>query len=193
MASTDSELLKGYLLLENQVGTPQKPPKFMTLDDNFIDFKWRFMNFISLTETDLMRCFEVGPHVPTTRTDAGEQPKAPENYDQDDLDKLAQNKKAFLLLTVCLSNEITERLRQHRSAKGLWEALVEMVEGNAEVRENKKALLKEEFNMFNHRQGEAMLDLVKRFEKLMVKVRAAGVNIPNTEVSHKLMNSLPYS
>lgn len=85
-------------------------------------------------------------------------------------------------MTVCLSNEVTQTLREHTTAKGLWDALVEKIEGNAEMRARRRAMLKDEFNMFNHIQGESVGDLIKRFEKLLTRMRNAEVIINMSEL-----------
>lgn len=136
------------MLFENQAGTTTKPPKFMTLEDKFTDFKWRFKNFILLTDSPLMGCFETSPHAPITNTATRPEPKPVDAYNEDDRKMLEEDKRAFITLIVCLSNEIIETLREHTTARRLWEGLIEKIEGNAEIRDSKRATLKEEFNMF---------------------------------------------
>lgn len=98
-----------------------------------------------------------------TDTPNGPRPTPVADYSEADKVMVEQDKKAFLTLAVCLSNEITKTLRVHYTAEALWGGLVEKIEGNAEIRDIKRAILKEEFNMFNHRQGESMGDLTRGF------------------------------
>ncbi|XP_076931353.1 uncharacterized protein LOC143596467 [Bidens hawaiensis] len=190
--AADTETLKNLTIFDNEVGTTNKPPKLLKWDNNFEEFNWRFKDYIRTTDYALLRSIEIGPHIPTTDTADGV-PKLATAYNDDDRKMLSDDQKAYGVLCVCLSFEISQTLRDHTTAKGLWIALVNKVEGNRETRNNMKAMLKGEFNMFNHVHGETVGSLIHRFETLITKMKSAGIDYDQIEINDKLLNSLPYT
>ncbi|XP_076917057.1 uncharacterized protein LOC143613551 [Bidens hawaiensis] len=152
-----------------------------------------FKNYLRIIDHNLIRPFEQGPHRPVTTNADGEVPKAVTEYDDDDRRMLAEDQKAFGVLTICLSHEIALTLREHTTAKTLWDALVAKFEGNLEMKNSRKGMLKGEFNMFNYIQGETIASLISRFETLITKINSAGIDYDQIEINDKLLNSLPYS
>ncbi|XP_076912158.1 uncharacterized protein LOC143570380 [Bidens hawaiensis] len=181
------------MIFENEAGTTTKPPKLMNWDNDFEEFKWRFKNYIRIIDYTLLRPLEQGPHVPITTTPYGQVPKPVTSYDDNERKIFNEDHKAFSVLSVCLSREIAQTLRDYITAKGLWDALVSKFEGNTEMRNSKKGLLKGEFNMFNHVQGESVTSLIHRFETLITKIKSAGIDYDQIEINDKWLESLPYT
>ncbi|XP_076901112.1 uncharacterized protein LOC143555454 [Bidens hawaiensis] len=182
-----------YMMFENEAGTTFKPPKLMKWDCDFDEFKWRFYNYLKIIDYNLIRPIEHGPHRPTTTGTDGVVPKTTVNYNDDDRRMLAEDQKAFGILTVSLSREIALTLRDYTTAKGLWDALVNKFEGNLEMKNSRKGMLKGEFNMFNYIQGESIDSLISIFETLITKINSAKIEVEQIEINDKLLNSLPYS
>ncbi|XP_076909034.1 uncharacterized protein LOC143566147 [Bidens hawaiensis] len=106
---------------------------------------------------------------------------------------LLNDQKAYGVLSVCFSLEISQTLRDFTTAKGLWDALTEKFKSNVDMRNYRKEMLRGEFNMFNHIQGELVGTLINRFETLVTKKRSVGVVYDQSEINSKLLNSLPYT
>ncbi|XP_076931584.1 uncharacterized protein LOC143596753 [Bidens hawaiensis] len=181
------------MIFENEARTTNKPPKLMNWDNDFEEFKWRFKNFIRIQDYNLLRPLEQGSYNPTTTTADGEVPKPASSYNDNDRRMLSDDQKAFGVLSVCLSREIALTLRDHIMAKGLWDALINKFEGNIEMRNNKKGMLKGEFNMFNYVQGESIPSLIQRFETLITKIKSSSIEYDQVEINDKMLNSLPYA
>ncbi|XP_076930724.1 uncharacterized protein LOC143595641 [Bidens hawaiensis] len=101
--------------------------------------------------------------------------------------------KAYGVISVCLSTDIAQTLRECTAAKGLWDALVEKFEGNLDMKESRIEMLNGEFNMFNHIQGKTVTSLLNRFEALNNMMRSVGIIKEMSEINKKLLNSLPYT
>ncbi|XP_076907456.1 uncharacterized protein LOC143563913 [Bidens hawaiensis] len=188
-----NEAVRSYLIFENNAGTTNKPPKLMNWDNEFEEFKWWFKNYIRNIDYNLLKPLEKGPYTPMTTTADGQVPKPVTSYDDTDRKMFIDDHKAFSVLSVCLSHEISQTLRDYTTTKGLWNALLRKFEGNIEMKNNRKGMLKGEFNMFNYVQGESVTRLIHRFETLITKIKSAGIEYDQIEINDKLLNSLPYT
>ena len=59
-------------------------------------------------------------------------------------------------MTMSLSPEIAQGFCEYDSAKALWEALIEVYEGNEDMKQSRQDMLRQKFNMFNHILGESL-------------------------------------
>ncbi|XP_076901482.1 uncharacterized protein LOC143555897 [Bidens hawaiensis] len=128
-----------------------------------------------------------------TTTVYGEVPKLVNAYDDNDKKMFSDDHKAYGVLSVCLSREIAQTLRDHTTTKGLWDALVSKFEGKTEMKNIRKGMLKGEFNMFNHVHGESVTNLIHRYETLITKIKSAGIEYDQIEINDKLLNSQSYT
>ncbi|KAD4385615.1 hypothetical protein E3N88_25784 [Mikania micrantha] len=78
-----------------------------------------------------------------------------------------------------------------KTAKELWNALIKGFEGNEDMRESRKDMLRQRFNMFNHIKGESLEAQLNRFTHLMTEMTSSGIVMTKGEVNKKLLNSLP--
>ena len=78
------------------------------------------------------------------------------DYTDEEFDVVEQQEKALATLTMALSPEIAQGFREYTSAKALWEALIEVYEGNEDMRESRQDMLRQKFNMFNYILGESL-------------------------------------
>ena len=82
--------------------------------------------------------------------------KAIENYTDEDFEKVEEKERALATLTMALSPDIAQGFREYTSAKALWEALIEVYEGNEDMKESRQDMLRQKFNMFNYIPGETL-------------------------------------
>mgnify|MGYP001554119727 CR=1 FL=1 len=64
---------------------------------------------------------------------------------------------------MALSPDIAQGFREYTSAKALWEALIEVYEGNEDMKESRQDMLRQKFNMFNYIPGETLEAQLQRF------------------------------
>lgn len=60
--------------------------------------------------------------------------KLVESYIDQDFERVEEQEKALATLTMALSLEIAQGFREYTSAKALWEALIEVYEGNKDMK-----------------------------------------------------------
>ena len=110
-----------------------------------------------------------------------------------DFEKIAIDEQALAYLTMALAPDIAQGFREYTSAKSLWEALIEVYEGNEDMKQSRQDLLRQKFNMFNHVMGESLDQQLQRFIALTTEMGSAGVSVSRHEINKKLLNSLPIS
>lgn len=71
---------------------------------------------------------------------------------------------------MALSPEFTQGFRECTSVKVLWEALIEVYEGNEDMRHSRQYMLREKFNMFNYILGESLEAQLQRFNALTTEL-----------------------
>ncbi|KAC9670495.1 hypothetical protein E3N88_45417 [Mikania micrantha] len=101
--------------------------------------------------------------------------------------------KAYASITMAQSTDIAFGFKEHHTSKQLWNALVERFEGNEDMRESRKDMLRQRFNMFNHIKGESLEAQLNRFTHLMTEMTSDGIEMSKGDVNKKLLNSLPYN
>ena len=92
-----------------------------------------------------------------------------------------------------LSHEIAQGFREYTSAKALWEALIEVYEGNEDMKQSRQDMLRQKFNMFNYVLGETLENQLQRFITLTTEMSSVGMMVTRSEINKKLLNSLPKS
>ncbi|KAI3814244.1 hypothetical protein L1987_18994 [Smallanthus sonchifolius] len=92
---------------------------------------------------------------------------------------------------MALLTEIAQGFKEYKTAKSLWDALVERFEGNLDMRESRKDMLRYKFNMFKYVKGESLESQIIRFTHLMTEMSGAGIEMTKGEINKKLLNSLP--
>ena len=68
--------------------------------------------------------------------------KQVENYTDDDFERVEEQEKALATLTMALSPKIAQGFREYTSAKALWEALIEVYEGNEDMKQSRQDMLR---------------------------------------------------
>ena len=90
-----------------------------------------------------------------------------------------------------MSPDIAQGFREYKSSKALWEALIEVYEGNEDMKQSRQDLLRQRFNMSNHVLGETLEVQLQRFITLNTEMSIARIMLSRSEINKKLINSLP--
>ncbi|XP_052624756.1 uncharacterized protein LOC128132283 [Lactuca sativa] len=119
--------------------------------------------------------------------------KAVENYIDEEFEKVEKQERALATLTMALSPDITQGFREYTSVKDLWEALIEVYEGNEDMKESRQDMLRQKFNMFSHIPGETLEAQLQRFTTVTTDMKISGIFLTKSEINKKLLNILPRS
>ncbi|KAI3723678.1 hypothetical protein L2E82_35434 [Cichorium intybus] len=162
--------------------------------EGFSEWMFRFEKYVKMKDVKVWRSFLREPvKIAVTREDGTVVDKPVENYTYEELDKVDQEEKALAILTMALSPNIAQGFREYKSVKSLWEALIEVYEGNDDMKQSIQDLLCQRLNMFNHVLGEMLEIQLQRFITLNTKMSTAGIVFSKIKVNKKLLNSLPRS
>ena len=192
MDSNTSALSLTQMDLDSIMGTTTRIPRLMT-EDGFPEWKFRFENYMKMKEPKAWRCITRGPTILTTSSTDGKStiPKPKELYTDEDYDKLEVDDRAIAFLHSAIAPHIAQGFRTYTIAKELWEALIEVYEGNEDMQQSRQDLLRQRFNLFNHVIGETLEMQLQRFIALTTEMSSAGVSVTKAEINKKLLNSLP--
>lgn len=181
--------------LDSIMGTTTRIPRLLSAD-GFPEWKFRFEKYVKMKDAKVWRSILRGPvKITVTLTDEAKTviEKLIENYTDEDFEKVEEDERALATLTMALSPEIAQGFREYTSAKSLWQALVEVYEGNEDMKQSRQDLLRQKFNMFNHVLGESLEAQLQRFTTLTTEMSTAGITLSNGEINKKVLNSLPRS
>ncbi|XP_050902203.1 uncharacterized protein LOC127112050 [Lathyrus oleraceus] len=131
-----------------------------------------------------------GLHNPTSVINGVGTPKIKSSYDEDDKKKIRNEKKAINILQSALSINEFFRISQWKSAKEIWDTLVETHEGTTKVKRSILNTLSQEYEMFRMQPGESIVALQKRFVHLTNHLIALGKTFTNDDLNLKMLRSL---
>ncbi|XP_076928706.1 uncharacterized protein LOC143592746 [Bidens hawaiensis] len=176
------------------MGTTTRVPRLLS-HEGFSEWKFRFEKYVKMKDPKIWRSIVIGPQVITYQRENSKEVamKPVELYDDADFEKIEEDDKAFSTLTLALSPEIALGFRELQSAKALWEVLIEVYEGNEDMRRSRQDLLRQKFNMLNHDLGDSLETQLQRFISLVTEMRSANISLTAAETNNKLVNSLPQS
>ena len=186
-AANQTNRVTSILLNEAESGNSNKAPRLANLDE-YPHWKDRFEIHLNGVETNLWGMIENfyvrpingnGETIPLGQlTDVQRK-----EYDNE--------KRAYAILTQCISKEIFHQFRQHKTTKALWDALEQRYEGNASLKKIKAKTLKKEFDSFLHIGNETLEALITRYYHLLSELYAHQAITTMEEKVTCLADALP--
>ncbi|KAJ0448317.1 hypothetical protein HanLR1_Chr17g0673931 [Helianthus annuus] len=197
MATNNAELaaLNHQQELDSKLGTMTRIPRLTDAND-FPEWKWRFEQHLKVKDYKLWRSILRGPReiMMESPTEPDVKIKKPrDQYTEDDLLITEEDDRALSYLTMGLGPDIAIGFRTSKSAKELWESLIEVYEGNEDMKESRRNLLQQNFNNFNHIFGETVDNQIQRFVKLVTQMQMEEIHTSNASTNRQLLNALPKS
>ncbi|KAJ0879802.1 putative transcription factor interactor and regulator CCHC(Zn) family [Helianthus annuus] len=181
--------------MDSKLGTTTRIPRLTDAND-FPEWKWRFEQHLKVKDYKLWRRIVRGPReiMMESSTEPGVKVKKPrEQYTEDDVLIAEEDDRARSYLTMGLGPDIAIGFRTCKSAKELWDSLVEVYEGNEDMKESRRNLLQQNFNNFNHIYGETVDNQIQRFVKLVTQMQMEEIHTTNASTNRQFLNALPKS
>ncbi|KAI3754742.1 hypothetical protein L1987_54532 [Smallanthus sonchifolius] len=175
---------------DNEIGTPQKPPKLLNIND-YYNWKARFEHYISYTDSSLWIPIIEGYKHPTHIYLDEEVPKPISKLDEEQKKAYDREKKALGSITMSLTRELFHSFRGYDTSKDLWKALQKRFEGNSDIKKSKRDLLRKQYECFNFMENESLDDLISRFYHLQTELKAFELKYPDEELVEKFLDALP--
>ncbi|KAF5791943.1 putative transcription factor interactor and regulator CCHC(Zn) family [Helianthus annuus] len=92
---------------------------------------------------------------------------------------------------VTIRNDIFALLNHSGSSKSVWEALRVKAEGGKQIKKNKIALLKKEFDLFDGLKGESVRQMIERSCHLKIELERFKIDKTREELIDKVIEALP--
>ncbi|KAI3819555.1 hypothetical protein L1987_13396 [Smallanthus sonchifolius] len=182
--------LGNMLNYDNEIGTPQKPPKLLNVND-YSNWKARFEHYISYTDSSLWILILEGYKHPTHIYLDEEVAKPISKLDEEQKKAYDREKKALGSITMSLTRELFHSFRGFDTSNDLWKALQKRFEGNSDIKKSKRDLLRKQYECFNFMENESLDDLISRFYHLQTELKAFELKYPDEELVEKFLDALP--
>ncbi|KAJ0922118.1 hypothetical protein HanPSC8_Chr05g0199881 [Helianthus annuus] len=175
------------LYSENEMGTYQKPPKLMYIED-FKGWQNRFENWVQAYNFDAWCALNKDYEKP--KNERGLE-KAFCDFSESDKLKYTSEKMMISLLQQAVKEDIFVLLQLEGTARSIWNALIQKFKGSADMIKNKKALLKKSFDMFVAFDHESTKQTIDRYCHLVLEMGRMEIVKDDEEWVDKLAEALP--
>ena len=139
----ESQSIIAHQDLDAIMETTTRIPRLLSAE-GFPEWKYRIEKYIKMKDFKIWRSILRGPiRITSTLEDGTVIDKQIENYTDDDFERVEEQEKALATLTMALSPEIAQGFREYTSAKALWEALIEVYEGNEDMKQSRQDMLRQ--------------------------------------------------
>ncbi|MFS7977972.1 putative transcription factor interactor and regulator CCHC(Zn) family [Helianthus anomalus] len=172
---------------DNFYGTHSKPPTLESIED-YTWWKERFLNWAKAYAHESWFCLEYGYEKP--KDDKGEELPF-KRFSRDDKAEFAAEQRMIALIQSAIRNDIFALLNHDGSSKSAWEALGVKAEGGKQIKKNKIALLKKEFDLFDSLKGESVRQMIERFCHLKIELERFEIAKTREEIIDKVIEALP--
>ncbi|KAI3742393.1 hypothetical protein L1987_60073 [Smallanthus sonchifolius] len=174
----------------NEIGTPQKPPKLLNVND-YSNWKARFEHYISYTDSSLWIPILEGYKHPTYTYLDEIVPNPIFKLDEEEKKVYDRKKKAHGSITMALTRELFHSFKGYDNSKDLWKALQKRFEGNSDIKKRKRDLLRKKYECFRYLENESIDELISRFYHLQTELKAFELKYPDEELVENFLDALP--
>ncbi|XP_076939407.1 uncharacterized protein LOC143608103 [Bidens hawaiensis] len=165
---------------EQEVSTNKIP--MLNGQENYVKWKVLFEVAVCYNDVDMWNFIKNGPYVAETVTNAN-QAVSERMRKMDD--------RALAMIKLGLSGEILTKVAHHTTAKAMYEAILEMFEGNSELKKIKKARLKQQLERFKYKEGERLKSILERYLAIVNELRTTNYVMTDSDLNSKLLSLLP--
>ena len=183
-----SKALNMQMNLDNQLGTMNKPPKLLNMED-YPMWKDRFYNYILGSDATLWISIEEEYAEPMDEQSIPILTIGKLDIAQRVL--FDREKKMLNQIYQGLGNDLQHQLKQFKTSKSLWYAMKERFMGNSEMVDGKKTMLRKEFEIFFSYKEESLGELITRYCHLLSEMDEYKVGKSEADKVLKLADSLP--
>ncbi|XP_073045982.1 uncharacterized protein [Primulina eburnea] len=83
------------------------------------------------------------------------------------------------------------KIKMCRTAKKIWEKLIQLCEGNEQTKENKLSVAVQKFDNIKMKKGDSMTEYDERVSDIINELNALGKVYSNKEIELKVVRGLP--
>ncbi|XP_076905895.1 uncharacterized protein LOC143561802 [Bidens hawaiensis] len=165
---------------EEQELSTNKIPRLYR-QENVIKWNVLFEATMCYNDMDMWNSIKNGPYV-----HEGANP----NQDVVDITRKIDD-KALAMIKLGLSWDILTKVAHHTTANAMYDAILEMFDGNTELKNIKKQTIKQQLERFKCKDGEKLKSLLERFLAIVHDLRTTDYVMTDSDLNTKLLSSLP--
>ncbi|KAK1393572.1 hypothetical protein POM88_012628 [Heracleum sosnowskyi] len=160
-------------------------------------WKVKMTMFLEATDSEYLDRIYDGPHMPTKLSPVvpGQEqktvPKEKKDMTPEDISSIAKDAKVRHLLHSALDNVMSNRVIACKTAKEIWDALEVRCQGTSDIKKNRKTILTQEYEHFDSRSDETLIDTYDRLCKLLNDLSLIDKEYDLEESNLKFLLSLP--
>ncbi|KAJ0522558.1 hypothetical protein HanIR_Chr10g0483921 [Helianthus annuus] len=173
--------------LENEIGTTQKPPKLMSIEE-YYGWKDHFENWVQANHLRSWECILNRYVLPRTELQTEKQIS---EFNDQEREIYRAEKMMISLLQQAIKEDVFVLLQHEKTSKSIWDDLKVKFEGSENMMKSKKALLKKEFDLFTSLPGEDTKKLIERYCHLVRSMWMLSISKDREEWVDKLADALP--
>ncbi|KAI3754719.1 hypothetical protein L1987_54508 [Smallanthus sonchifolius] len=163
----------------------------MNLKD-YSNWKSRFENYVNINDTSLWIPISEGYEHPVhLHMGVSDTPKPISALNDDEKKLYDREKKALATLSMCLPLDIYHTFKKFKTSRELWEGLAKRCEGSTYIKKSRKELLKKQFSVFKHFEGESVDELMSRYYHLLSEMVNNDITYKNKKILEKFLDALP--
>lgn len=169
-------------------GAYNRAPVFV--GENYEYWKDCMSVHIMSIDMEVWNSIKNGRFNPTKVVDGVVQYKTEEEWTDDDKKKVQYDLKARNILISAIGVNEYYSISHCKTAKAMWDALMDLHEGTEDVKQSKINELTEEYECFHMEQGETIAAMQIRFIHLVNKLEMLGKTISNHDCANKILRSM---
>ena len=166
-------------------------------------WKMKMLLFIRASNPMYISILKNGPYIPMktieatagaggSRTPARSVPKEMSEYTDTDKEYVRLDTGLMLIIADSTDKEMSYQIMNCTSGKHMWDTIELLMEGTAEVKENRLDILTSQYEAFKSFPGETVSQLFERFTRLLNELSMQGKTYPLRESNRKFMLTLPH-
>ena len=168
------------------------------LDEDHFDI-WKARMLIHLESIDVMLvdCVTEGPYIPmkanpdpATNDTIGEIKKEKHEWTDDDKKLVALDSKARSIIAGTLSVSTYQTVTKSKTAKQMWDAIEDYLEGDALCKKTKKYEIEKRYNNFVKKPNESLRETYDRYCEVVNSCVSLGKVMTDEEINMNFFNAL---
>ncbi|KZV45862.1 hypothetical protein F511_30180 [Dorcoceras hygrometricum] len=112
-------------------------------------------------------------------------------YTNEEKNKANLDNVARDILYKTLDKNMFSKIKTCTTAKEIWEKLIQICEGNDEMKENKLTVAQQKYESIKMKDGETMAEFDERFSAVVIEFTSLGKEYINRKMALKVMRALP--
>ena len=161
--------------------------------ENFAMWKQRVKFYMMAADPRMFSVIEEGPHVPMTPSTIDPNrlvPKRMMDMNKEEMALVGLDTKAMNIIVGAVEDSMLQNLCNCTSAQQMWKTLITYMEGNDDVRNDRKSLLNQEYEAYRQGKKETISEAYERFFKIVNSLMTYDMKFTNYELNDKFLRSL---